>query len=298
MTTKPRFPIYIPSKSRSDTAKTPTELDRIGVPYRIIVEEQQYDAYRENYSEDKLLILDKKFQDEYKTLDDLGYQKSKGPGPARNFAWQHSIDEGHKWHWVMDDNIRIFARLHKNKKLRVGDGTMFYAMEDFCLRYTNIGMAGPHYWMFAPSRTKRPPFIVGTRVYSCNLIRNDLPMRWRGRYNEDTILSLDMLKKGWATIQFYAFIQDKLMTQLMKGGNTEAFYAGEGTYPKSKMQVDAHPDVSKIVHRYGRVHHQVDYSKWRGMKLIKDPNYKPPDKNPYNLQLVKRPKHEISTSEH
>ena len=176
MTTCPQYPIYIPSKSRADNAKTPYELDRLNVPYRIIVEEQQYDAYRENFPKEKLLVLDKTFQDEYETLDDIGYGKSKGPGAARNFAWHHSIQEGHKWHWVMDDNIRIFARLHKNKKLRVGDGTMFHAMEDFCSRYTNIGMAGPHYWMFAPSRTARKPFIVGTRVYSSNPKRSTYEM--------------------------------------------------------------------------------------------------------------------------
>lgn len=35
----PDFPVFIPSKSRADTATTPRHLDEIGVPYRIIVEE-------------------------------------------------------------------------------------------------------------------------------------------------------------------------------------------------------------------------------------------------------------------
>jgi len=47
------------------------------------------------------MILDPIYQRDYETLDDLGDTKSKGPGPARNFISEHSIAEGHDWHWVM-----------------------------------------------------------------------------------------------------------------------------------------------------------------------------------------------------
>jgi len=226
------------------------------------------------------LILPKKYQDEYETLDKFGYEKSKGPGAARNFAWDHSIENGFTWHWVMDDNILRFRRLHKNREINVSDGSIFRAMEDFCLRFENVGMAGPQYFMFAPRKAKLPPFVMNTRIYSCNLIRNDIPFRWRGRYNEDTILSLDMLKKGWVTIQFNAFLQDKLVTQRVPGGNTKEFYAKEGTLPKSKMLVQTHPDVSRIAWKFKRWHHYVDYGRFKcnkpiykkGVKLTGKPN--------------------------
>jgi hypothetical protein len=285
---QPRFPLYIPSKSRAETATTPRFLDSINVPYRLVVEEQQYAEYAEYFSVDKLLILDKTFQDNYNTFDDLGNTKSKGPGAARNFIWEHSIAEGHDWHWVMDDNITLFARLHKNQRIPVGDGTIFHAMEDFVLRYENIAMAGPQYWMFAPSRSKLPPFVVGTRIYSCNLIRNDVPFRWRGRYNEDTDLSLVMLKAGWQTVQFNAFLQYKLTTQTLGGGNTEAFYAGEGTLPKSQMLVDMHPDVARLVWKFGRWHHHVNYNPYKDIPLIKKKDFVEPVENPYKFKLTDR----------
>jgi hypothetical protein len=285
---QPRFPLYIPSKSRAETATTPRFLDSINVPYRLVVEEQQYAEYAEFFPADKLLILDKTFQDNYNTFDDLGNTKSKGPGAARNFIWEHSIAEGHDWHWVMDDNITLFARLHKNQRIPVGDGTIFHAMEDFILRYENIAMAGPQYWMFAPSRSKLPPFVVGTRIYSCNLIRNDVPFRWRGRYNEDTDLSLVMLKAGWQTVQFNAFLQYKLTTQTLGGGNTEAFYAGEGTLPKSQMLVDMHPDVARLVWKFGRWHHHVNYNPYKDIPLIKKKDFVEPVENPYKFKLTDR----------
>lgn len=286
----PRYPIYIPSKSRADTAMTPRFLDSINVPYRIIVEEHQYADYNKHFPDNRLVILDPTYQATYETCDDLGDTKSKGPGPARNFAWDHAIAEGWDWHWVMDDNIQYFQRLHKNQRIIVADGTIFHAMEDFVLRYSNVGMAGPNYSMFVPARYKRLPFITGTRIYSCNLIRNDLTFRWRGRYNEDTILSIDMLKAEWNTVQFNAFLQHKVRTQTMKGGNTEAFYAHEGTLPKSQMLVDVHPDVARITWKYGRWHHYVDYSVFRYIPLTKRPDYQPPTDNPYTkLQLKAAP---------
>ena len=52
--------------------------------------------------------LDMTFKDKYETCDEFGLTRSTGPGPARNFAWHHSMVNGHKWHWVMDDNIAGF----------------------------------------------------------------------------------------------------------------------------------------------------------------------------------------------
>jgi hypothetical protein len=275
MRTSPRWPIFIPSKSRADSGLTMKVLDSLGVPYRIIVEAHQWDAYAAAFGAQRLLVLPTSFQENYETCDELGMTKSLGPGPARNYAWHVAQAEGAAWHWVMDDNIRVFYRANHNRRIQVGDGSSFAAMEEFVQRYTNVGMAGPAYMMFAPAKQKYRPFITGTRIYSCNLIRTALPMRWRGRYNEDTDLSLTMLKAGWATVQFFAFQQEKVQTQKYAGGNTEAFYVGEGTAPKSAMLVTMHPDVAKPTVRFGRAHHLVDYSRWRGQPLIRDETWTP-----------------------
>ena len=277
----PQFPIYIPSKSRSDEAPLPRYFDRIGVPFKLVVEEHQYESYRQFFTEEQILILDPQFQKDYETLDDVGEEKSKGAGPARNFAWDHAIKAGFDWHWVMDDNICYMSRATDNTRMPVSDGTVIAAMEDFTLRYKNVAMSGPRYENMQHVRRGRGPFQTGSRIYSCNFIRNSLPYRWRGRYNEDTDLSIMCLKGGWTTIEFNAFLQRKLATQVMKGGNTEAFYAEEGTFLKSQMLVQTHPDVARLMKRYGRWHHWVNYDKWRKRPLIKDPSYKPPEKNPY-----------------
>jgi len=284
----PEYPLYIVSKGRWESRLTSKALELMGVPYHIVIEDQEYDNYASVIDNKKILILDKKYQNDYDTFDKLGNTKSVGPGAARNFVWDHSIKNGFKYHWVMDDNIRCFLRYNNNLKVPVKDGTIFKAMEDFVDRYINISMAGPNYFMFTNRKAKNNPLILNTRIYSCNLIRNDTPYRWRGRYNEDTDLSLRMLKDGWCTVQFSTFLQMKMTTQHLKGGNTQEFYEKEGTYPKSEMQVKMHPDISKLVYRFGRIHHRVDYSPFKYNKLIKKKDIIISDKiNNYGMILKK-----------
>lgn len=287
MSLNPRHPLYIVSKGRADTRLTSRTLEAMGVPYFIVVEEQEYKAYTAVIDAKKVIVLDKRYQREYDTCDDLGDTKGKGPGAARNFAWDHAISLGHSWHWVMDDNIKGFYRTNRNSQIQMLTGAPFAAMEDFSERYSNVLMSGPNYLMFCKRKQKVPPFITNTRIYSCNLIRNDAPYRWRGRYNEDTDISLRMLKDGYCTIQFNAFLQNKLVTQSLKGGNTAEFYAKEGTGPKSAMQVKLHPDVSRIVYKFGRIHHHVDYSPFKRNKLIMKPDVKRESlNNEYGMTLT------------
>lgn len=282
----PKYPLYIVSKKRADSRLTSKALEKMKVPYSVVIEESDYKDYSAVIDPKKLLILPERYFDEYDVFDNLGRTKSTGPGPARNFVWDHSISLGYKWHWVMDDNIQGFFRLNNNLKVPVGCGSIFRAMEDFCSRYTNISMAGPNYFMFAPRKTKQPPFIKNTRIYSCNLIRNDVPYRWRGRYNEDTDLSLRMLKDNWCTVQFNAFLQYKITTQVLRGGNSDAFYDKEGTLPKSQMLADMHPDVSEVVWKFGRWHHYVNYKPFKKTKLIRREDVDFPEVvNNYGMKL-------------
>lgn len=254
----------------------------------MVVEESQFTDYLNAFDGDrsKLLVLDQAYKRSYELCDDLGLTKSTGSGPARNFIWDHSISEGHDWHWIMDDNIFYFFRANHNYRIEVLTPAYWLAMESFVLRYSNVAMAGPNYCMFSPRKTKVPPFVPNTRIFSCNLIRNDVPFRWRGRYNEDAILSLDMLKAGWCTILFNAYLQHKCPTQIMGGGNSAEFYFDEGTLPKSQMLVSVHPDVTRLVKKWGRWHHHVDYLSFRRNRLIKRDDFvMPTGPNEFNMRF-------------
>lgn len=284
----PRYPLYIPSKGRWETRLTVKALERIGVPYHIVVEAEEYERYAAVIDPAKILVLDPAYQRDYDTCDAYGDSKPKGSGPARNFIWDHAVSSGTAWHWIMDDNIWRFYRFNRNLEVTLLDGAGFRIMEEFCLRYENVAMAGPNYQGFNNKRSPNPkPFTLNTRIYSCNLIRNDVPFRWRGRYNEDTILSLDMLKAGYCTVLFNAFLQKKEQTLVMRGGNTDTVYA-EGTLPKSQMLVRLHPDVARLAWKFNRWHHHVDYRRFRANKLRRRPDVViPTEPNEYGMRLVK-----------
>tara|TARA_R110000751_G_scaffold303986_1_gene419102 strand:+ start:585 stop:1448 length:864 start_codon:yes stop_codon:yes gene_type:complete len=284
----PQFPIYVVSKGRWDSRLTVKALEKYCIPYHIIVEANEYDEYAKVIDKDKILICPQKYNDEYDVFWDDDDTRI-GPGAARNFAWEHSIEQGFDYHWVMDDNLHAFHRMNRNIKAEVSSGTILKCMEDFVMRYDNIAIAGPNYYNFAKTTDALAPYVKNTRIYSCLFIRNDIPYRWRGRYNEDTDLCLRVLKDGLATIQFNAFLQGKVTTQRMKGGNHEQFYDKDGTYLKSKMLEDMHPDVAKVVWRFNRWHHHVNYKPFKHISLGNRVDNIPLEVNNYGMKLHTRP---------
>lgn len=262
----PKYPVYIVSKGRANNGTTTKSLNDMGVPHYIVVEIHEAVEYKAKTNA-TILALPSWYLNNYDTCDNLGESRSKGPGAARNFCLDHAKENGFKRHWVMDDNLDAFHRLNNNEKYEVETGATLKAAEDFVDRYSNVPVAGLNYYSFCKKTDKVPPFISNTRIYSCLLIDNDSGYRWRGRYNEDTDLSLRVLKDGLCTIQFNAFLCGKVTTQRMKGGNTKEFYAEEGTLPKSQMLADLHSDVASVVWKFNRWHHQVNYKPFKGNKL-------------------------------
>lgn len=265
----PKFPIYIVSKGRASNGLTTRALHEMGVPHYLVVEEEEMELYKEGRCYGERLVMPHIYKAEYELCDELGFSKGTGPGPARNFCIDHSIWKGFNRHWVLDDNIDAFHYLNRNEKFEIRTGATFKAAEDFVCRYSNVPVAGFNYYSFCKKNDAVPPYVLNTRIYSCLLIDNKAGYRWRGRYNEDTDLSLRVLKDGLCTIQFNAFLCGKITTQRMKGGNTEEFYDDEGTLPKSQMLEKLHPDVAKVVFKFNRWHHQVDYSPFKNNKLLK-----------------------------
>ena len=280
--TNSRYPICVPSKGRAECQTTGKLLNRMGVSYQFFVEETEYDAYCEQLGESKVVKL---------PFHDLG----QGSIPARNFIWEWAKDREYKRHWTVDDNITCFTRMTDNRRLVVRGGGYFRAIEDFVDRYENIALAGPHDQGFVKDRGDvRTPYLLNSRVYSCILIDTSLPHRWRGRFNEDTDLSLRVLKDGYCTILFHALLMNKPTTvgakgTAMKGGNTDNVYnTGDHRRAFAESLKEQHPDVVEVVWKFNRWHHQVDYSPFKKNRLVLKPTVTPiAADNEYGMKLVR-----------
>ncbi len=273
----PRYPIFIPSKGRSDSCLTPQALDSIGVPYTVFVEQQDFDTYAAALGAKRIRVVP---------------HQNKGVVVTRNYIWDYAASLGLKRYWTMDDNIRSFYRFNRNLKVPVSDGAILGAAEDFTERYQNVLISGMNYYMFAPRKSGGiRPFTANTRVYSNMLIQTDSrdprgkPYRWEGFFNEDTDLCLRILKDGYCTILFNAFLIFKMTTMKLKGGNTP-YYQGDGRWRMAEELRAKHPDVTKITQKWGRWQHHVDYRRFKGNRLLKVPGLAPDQGvNDYGMRL-------------
>jgi hypothetical protein len=269
----PKYPIYVISKGRWESRRTVKALEKINLDYHVVIEPQEYDNYAAVIDPARILTL---------PFSNLG----QGSIPARNWVWEHSIQRGAERHWILDDNIGGFYRVYDNLKTPVATGATFKAVEDFTDRYENIMISGMNYFMFAARKTIFPPLYLNTRVYSCILIKNDLAHRWRGRYNEDTDLCIRALKDGYCTALFNAFLCDKACTMTMKGGNSDELYKDDGRLKMAESLRDQHPDIVKVVWKWDRWQHHVDYSGFKKNKLILKPGVVIPEgSDDYGMRL-------------
>lgn len=245
----PRYPVYIPSKGRADCCYTAHCLDAGNVPFHLVVEPQEADVYAKEFGHERLLIL---------PFHDLGL----GSIPARNFIWEHAKESGTARHWTLDDNLKYFKRRYQSRRIPCEPGIALHVAEDFTDRYENIAISGLNYEMFLPTNGRIPPFYLNCHVYSCNLILNSLPFRWRGRYNEDTDLCLQVLSAGWCTVLFNAFFVWKMWTMQMKGGNATELYKGDGRLKMARSLERMWPGVVETKRRFHRPQHVVKDS-WK-----------------------------------
>lgn len=279
----PKYPIYIISKGRATVQKTATFLDKCRIKHYLVVEPDEYPLYYENVKHQKYTCL-------LETPENFSQRKNGGI-PVRNWVWEHSKNNGDVRHWILDDNISKYERLDRGQKIEITSGAIFRIIEDYVDCFENIKMAGHNYTAFVIASRFTYPVTKNTRIYSSILLSNDIypEFAWRGTYNEDTDLSLRILKAGYPTVLFNRIVACKLRTMVMSGGNTDTIYAVEDAHAlKTRELVNNHNDVATESFRFSRVHHVVNYNKFKNLVMIpsdtKTTEYE--KDNPYDLIYI------------
>lgn len=253
MASQPKYPVYVISKGRAYNPITAKVFEKAGIDYRIVVEPQESQEYIAALSESRVLVT---------PFSNLGL----GSYPARNFCWEHSKQCGHRKHWIFDDNITTFKKWQNGKRKIFGreDGELVEALKyveaDSDLNGIDIsGFEEPNF----VTRIPKTPFKRNCHVYSAMLIRNAVRFRWRLKYNEDVDLCLQVLHGGGSTASCVYYMADKVSTSVkMKGGNQDELYKGNDPKKKllkAKMLQAVWPQYVKVVIRFGRYHHLIDW---------------------------------------
>jgi len=277
-----KYPIYIISKGRWEIPMTANCFMKHNIKFHIVVESHEYDNYCKVLGKKYVLKL---------PFKNLG----QGGTPARNWIWQHSKEQGAERHWIFDDNIRLFRRLYKGKRIECNPEMTINAIEDFTDRYSNVAISGYNYTTFCMNEMSQP-FYYNVHVYSALLIDNSIPYRWRLKYNEDVDLCLQVLDNGLCTLLFNAFLIDKTSTNAkMKGGNQTDLYKGNAVKKmqlKAKSLEEVWPQYVETKIRFGRPHHYVEWKKYFKHPLVrrKDVEWEKMKTNEFGMKLQRRDK--------
>lgn len=273
---KNKYPIYVISYKRTNDkdGKTCSWLEKVGIPYTVVVEEDQENDYREwlktKNGFGNVMIMSKEWKQEQNERGNFGSI------PVRNFIHKFNVlGKKHKnkcgrknKYWLLDDNIDGYKWVDLYTKVNCNSALCFRMIEDWSDQIKNMYLSGHQYSSFVPEIDMKQKVLYGTRVFSSMLISCDLPPLneeddiWRGKYNEDVDLSVRLLSQGFPTANFCNITSCKSSTGSCKGGNTDGIYkedAGDkrGGKVKTDEIVKRWPEYVKEVYRFGRPHHDI-----------------------------------------
>ena len=183
-----RYPIYIPSRGRAETATTPRLLTEHGLDYFLVVEDQEYDAYAMRFPISNII---------------------KMPGSnygcvnyARQYMKHHAALRGHTFHWQIDDDMTSIYAHSKGVRIPKMVGEILKYVEDFVDGYVNIGLVGLSSSNFLKNKTKE--FQVNTYAYGVMLVNSKTPYNYHMDVT-DLDYNLGQIFSGWCTVRFDSF---------------------------------------------------------------------------------------------
>ena len=205
---QPKFPIYIPSRSRWDSMATHKLLIQSGISnFFIVVEpgDQEFEYTHAGFGEN-LLVLP---------------EQNKGLFYSRQFCKDHSTEAGDRYHWQLDDDIRSFLSRNPGEKTgHPSASDALCAIEHEVLKYTNIGQAGMNQNSFPPGVS---PIKVNHLPVQAFMVNNRVESKFRTRIMNDFDFTLQVLREGWCTFMFDHIRTNTPAIGTNKGGLHEVY---------------------------------------------------------------------------
>lgn len=280
--------VYVPSYERAGTADTPKMLDRWSVKnYYLLIDPNQFLAYRKAHPLERLVIRDVGFREPLMLQPHSALRRPMamaGHAPLCNFTLALSRSLGETHFTFADDDIKKLvlkarqlyvssepydrSNYYYATRLDASVGfdfqTLWHGLERLMKRLRNPGFVGPE--MYGTAFNQPVCFRKGTRVYSFYLTSNATQLPHAGVQNNDVITSIELSRHGFVNLLLEGFFYDSAPTQ--DGGGQTSLYETFGTFDKSTVLAIAQPAVSRITYRYSRIHHQCDFRRHVGVRLV------------------------------
>lgn len=210
---KPKYHVYIPSKGRASNCLTAKLMQEDSIPFSVVVEPNEYEAYASFFDEENLLCLPKNGQ---------------GLPYSRNKIKSYSKSQGEVCHWQMDDDIRKFMKREDGKNVKVSAIQSILDTEAIFHSYKNLSMLAHRYTSFAFSYSAE--FSFNQNPCTSILVRNSVPANWRKGTVDDADFALQVLTSGGTTLITNRHLIDTLPHMKQSGGLTDFELAGDGRH--------------------------------------------------------------------
>lgn len=204
-------PIFIPSKGRAGSAKCIAKLLEEGVPFFIVVEPAEAEAYRLAYAKAQFLILEK---------------NNAGIAHVRNFILAYVREKGFRWFWQLDDDINMMGYVKEKKVFKTP--FLFVLREALAVLNEIPGLAigALEYQQFAWSATKN--FAMNSYCDTAvviNVERTKL-LQYRPDVKEDRDFVLQALSLGLSSARSTRFCFRAPKNGSNAGGLHDEYKAG------------------------------------------------------------------------
>lgn len=198
-----QYKIYVPSRGRYDPTLVSTGdfFLRVGIPFTMVVEQKEYDQYCARFGKEVIHCL---------PGSDYGCVAF-----VRNYIKDLSAKRGEEKHWQVDDDIKKMW-VYDGKKANYSHSplTILGAAEHFIGQFQNVALSSLNSNTFA--RLATTLYGVNNMCYACFLVNNNAHgFRFREQTIDDVDYNLQVLSKGWCTVQF------KKMVYQWQGGQTQ-----------------------------------------------------------------------------
>ena len=281
-----KYPICILSYKRANKyGFTHKFLTECKIPHYLFIEPQDEEDYRNWYNPAycKLIVADENLS-----------QRKMGGSQMRNYILDYAnwILKSSKV-WMLDDNIKSYKRFHHGVKNEIYSNEIFTSIEKYVERYNNVGAVSHNFNPYITENDNRACIVKNNKCYS-SLLLDTKGIRFDYKYEEDNILSMLYIGKGYCNLSFNHILYDKDTSGANGGGNQVSLYNGSGykmkyEYFKSvlftliieeKLQLVSGSTLDDLCSisttmKSKDIHHKLDYSRLVGNdnNIIEKDNY-------------------------
>tara|TARA_R110001592_G_scaffold361604_3_gene672728 strand:- start:12393 stop:13772 length:1380 start_codon:yes stop_codon:yes gene_type:complete len=215
------FPICIVTYDRAENDRGLTHLllSKMKINHYLFVEPAEVEKYDKwiNKTYGKIIVGNR----DYSITDKMGST------PMRNQILDWGLSQGFERVWMLDDNIKGYTRLYQGVKNNILSGEIFSSVESYISMYDNVGVVSHNFNPLIMEGDCRAIFCKNGKCYSSMLIKTDPELRFGYRHQEDNMMSIHSVLKGYCNLCFNHIMYDKNTSGETKGGNQKDIYKSD-----------------------------------------------------------------------